>query len=240
MFDNKKTKKKCWDIIKKYYPQYEEKNKIFFEFIKLYLKPEIILIDVGCGRGYNFPYKEKVRLSIGLDLLDAVSMNSNVHCPLIGDGYKIPLRDNSVDTVICQELIEHLKYPLMFFSEASRILKPSGIFIIMTPNILGWRSIISALTSYRFHVYMNEKLYGVQEHDVFPTYYYANNPWKIKKYLNKLGLDLLRQIMYEPTPRTLTFSRLAVYLEIFFSSILRNYKLLSSLRETIIVCYQKR
>ena len=240
MFD-KKTRKKCWDIIKKYYPDYEDKNKLFLEFVEQYLKPEVKLLDVGCGRGKETPcvYKEKVKLSIGLDMSEAVSLNTTIHFPVVADANKIPLLDNSVDIVVSQELIEHLKCPEMFFGEVSRVLKPSGIFVIMTPNLIGWRSIVSKLTPYKFHVYMNKKLYGVSEHDVFPTYYYANSPRRIRKYLGEVGFKRLNQIMYEPTPRTLTFSTLTVYLEIFLASILRKYQLLSNLRNMIIVSYQK-
>ncbi len=240
MFD-KKTKKKCWDTIKKYYPRYEDKNKLFVEFIAQYLKPEVTLVDVGCGRGKETlcMYKEKVKLSVGLDMSGVVSLNKTIHFPLRGDASAIPLKDKSVDIIVTQELIEHMQYPEIFFREVGRVLKPSGIFILMTPNLMGWRSVISKFTPYNFHVYMNEKLYGVSKEDVFPAYYNANSSSRIKRYLNNAGLRRLNQIMYEPTPRTLTFSIVTVYLEIFITSILRKYRSLSSLRETIIASYQK-
>ncbi len=110
MFD-KKTRKKCWDIIKKYYPDYEDKNKLFLEFIEQYLRQEARLLDVGCGRGKETPcvYKEKVGFSIGLDMSGAVSMNTTINFPIRADANAIPLLDNSMDIVVSQELIEHLK-----------------------------------------------------------------------------------------------------------------------------------
>ncbi|TSC89692.1 MAG: 2-polyprenyl-3-methyl-5-hydroxy-6-metoxy-1,4-benzoquinol methylase [Parcubacteria group bacterium Gr01-1014_3] len=47
---------------------------------------------------------------------------------------KFPWADNSVDAVISSQTIEHLENPFHFGREASRILKPGGIFIISTPN----------------------------------------------------------------------------------------------------------
>lgn len=241
MFD-KKTRKICWDIIKRYYPQYEDRKKLFIEFLEQYLRPDIILVDLGCGKGDKTicVYKEKVRLSIGLDISESVSKNITIHYPIVGNAYAIPLSNGSVDVIVCQEMIEHLEYPKRFFTEASRVLKSSGILIIMTPNILGWRSIISALMPYKFHIYMNKMLYEVNEDEVFPTYYNANSVWRINKYLDRIGFRRMQQIMYEPTPRTLVFSRITIYMEILLTLILRKYEWLSNFRETIIASYQKK
>ncbi len=57
----------------------------------------------------------------------------------------------SVDTVHCSHLIEHLTEPSNFIREAARVLKPGGLFVVVTPDISGfqarlfgynWRSVI--------------------------------------------------------------------------------------------------
>ena len=46
---------------------------------------------------------------------------------------KIP--DNSFDTVVSFQVIEHIKNDELFLSEIQRILKPGGKAILSTPNI---------------------------------------------------------------------------------------------------------
>ncbi|MDC7127049.1 MAG: methyltransferase domain-containing protein, partial [Spirochaetales bacterium] len=49
-------------------------------------------------------------------------------------------QDKSFDVVHCSHLIEHLTSPDSFVEEASRVLKPGGLFIITTPDIGGFQS----------------------------------------------------------------------------------------------------
>ena len=43
------------------------------------------------------------------------------------DGRKIPLKDNTFDIVIADQVVEHLTNPNRFFYESKRILKEDGI-----------------------------------------------------------------------------------------------------------------
>lgn len=47
----------------------------------------------------------------------------------------LPILNDSVDAIFCGELIEHLFLPQKLLSECYRVLKPSGIIVITTPNI---------------------------------------------------------------------------------------------------------
>lgn len=46
----------------------------------------------------------------------------------------IPWPDHSFDAVVSLQTIEHLENPFHFIREASRVLKPGGIFIVSMPN----------------------------------------------------------------------------------------------------------
>ena len=50
------------------------------------------------------------------------------------DTQKIPLEDNSVDTIYCQGVLHHTSYPLGILNEFYRILKPNGKADIMVYN----------------------------------------------------------------------------------------------------------
>ncbi len=51
------------------------------------------------------------------------------------DGISFPFADHSFDLVVCTEVIEHLLWPQHVVSEAFRVLRPGGMFIVSVPNI---------------------------------------------------------------------------------------------------------
>jgi SAM-dependent methyltransferase len=92
-----------------------------------------ILADVGCGDvPYYFIYKNIVKDNICIDwkpigeisFLDiVVDLNKD----------NIPLENNSVDTVLCADVLEHISNPDLLFSEMTRILKDCGKLILTVP-----------------------------------------------------------------------------------------------------------
>lgn len=53
----------------------------------------------------------------------------NITCDIID----MPLEDGAVDTILCTEVFEHLKNPILALKEFSRILKPGGTLILTAP-----------------------------------------------------------------------------------------------------------
>ena len=52
----------------------------------------------------------------------------------------LPYPDASFDLVTCTEVIEHLEHFRFALREISRVLRPGGIFVVSTPNVLNLRS----------------------------------------------------------------------------------------------------
>lgn len=53
---------------------------------------------------------------------------------LAGDLFSLPFADNSLDLLLCCEVVEHLYTPYAAIDEMARILKPGGYAFITTPN----------------------------------------------------------------------------------------------------------
>jgi 2-polyprenyl-3-methyl-5-hydroxy-6-metoxy-1,4-benzoquinol methylase len=97
------------------------------------------ILDLGCGEGIlleklaaNFP-------QAGIRGVDFLSENVEI-CRKAGlnvtqgDLYKLVIPDNSIETVLFIEVVEHLADPELALSEIFRILKPGGSAIILFPN----------------------------------------------------------------------------------------------------------
>ncbi len=60
---------------------------------------------------------------------------------------RFPYSDESFDTIICCELLEHLQRdPMHMMSEIHRVLKPNGTLVLTTPNAVSLRSLRAVLT----------------------------------------------------------------------------------------------
>lgn len=57
----------------------------------------------------------------------------------------LPYANESFDLITCTEVIEHIEHYRQTFREIFRILKPGGIFVVTTPNVLNLRSRIRYL-----------------------------------------------------------------------------------------------
>lgn len=106
------------------------------------LKNKVVL-DVGCGYGWfeNYALSKNVKKIYGMeitkeDLLTAKKSVSDKRAQfVVGSANKIPFKDNSFDTVISLEVIEHIpkNTEFIFFKEVDRVLKKGGTFYLSTP-----------------------------------------------------------------------------------------------------------
>lgn len=100
------------------------------------------VLDIGCGNGdYSFRLKnlgfEVVALDIDEERFKYKDEIEFCKCDITKG---LPFSDNYFDYVIFLEVIEHLRNPYFVVGEISRILKPKGILILSTPNILNLKS----------------------------------------------------------------------------------------------------
>ena len=89
------------------------------------------LLDLGCG---GQPYRDvfnHVERYIGLDL--PPNRRVDVH----GDGVALPFKDAVFDTVLCNEVLEHVPEPARLMAEVARVLKPGGVLLLTTPQTWG-------------------------------------------------------------------------------------------------------
>ena len=87
------------------------------------------LLDVGCGsKPYKDTYFSAATSYVGVDYASEKSRPD-----IIASALSLPLDNESFDTVVSTELLEHVPDPLRALREMHRVLKPGGHLILSTP-----------------------------------------------------------------------------------------------------------
>jgi SAM-dependent methyltransferase len=105
-------------------------------------------LDIGSGHGQLIPlvsrefdvvatacdYTKELMRVAGITV-DVVDLNNQA----------LPYCDATFDLVTCTEVIEHIEHYRHTIREIYRVLKPGGLFVLTTPNVLNLRSRIRYL-----------------------------------------------------------------------------------------------
>ncbi|MBI3815605.1 MAG: methyltransferase domain-containing protein, partial [Nitrospinae bacterium] len=92
-----------------------------------------ILLDIGCGKKPYHPLlSHKTVKWIGIDR--PITHSGPPSADIFGDGKYLPFGDESFDTILCTQVIEHIDEPDIFFKEISRVLKKGGMLIMTAPQ----------------------------------------------------------------------------------------------------------
>jgi ubiquinone/menaquinone biosynthesis C-methylase UbiE len=155
-----------------------------------FIKDKIVL-DIASGEGYGSNLMSKDAAFVyGVDIDKTTVENAKLKYKkenlqfLVGNTSAIPLENNSVDIVISFETVEHHNEHDEMMLEIKRVLKPSGMLIISTPDKLTY----SDKRNYKneFHV---KELYK-QEFKNLIANYFENYQLLNQSYINGNSLVL--------------------------------------------------
>jgi ubiquinone/menaquinone biosynthesis C-methylase UbiE len=99
------------------------------------------VLDCGCGAGaYTRAYARLGAHAIGveynLDKLRQARSSEPAPTFLRADVGRLPLRDCCIDVVVFNEVLEHVPDEHTALVEATRVLAPDGVLIVLSPNRL--------------------------------------------------------------------------------------------------------
>lgn len=119
------------------------KDEIFFreKITKIFQKNGKI-IDIGGGLridpkrnnhgGINNPWVIDLARNADYKILDKVA---DYNPDIVGDIHNLPFKDNSIDSILCMSVLEHVEEPSRAIKEIYRSLKSGGYCFIQVPFI---------------------------------------------------------------------------------------------------------
>lgn len=167
---------KCAPI---YREQHGDANKLLTYragLIKMHgnLTQEDVVLDIGCGPGHHLlAMAGDIGQGMGIDFspgmiaqanrrLEASSTTGNISFRLDDARELTTVQDASIDVVTCVGALEHMVDPSAVLKNVSKVLKPRGRFVCLTPNgdYVWYRSIAPALGADTRHISTDRFLTG--------------------------------------------------------------------------------
>ena len=203
------------------------------------ISPSDQILDLGAGAGQRnyYSFRGKVKQVVGVDLDPRVKENPLLDEGVVADIYELPFEDNRFDLAFAIYVLEHLQHPDRFAREISRVLRPGGHFLALTPNRYHYVSLLAALTPTRIHRWYNRKR-GRSEEDTFPTYYRMNSRRTLRRQFEQGGFNTVQLSMIEVQPNYLTFCTPAFLLGAAYERLVNSTDWLSFCRVNIIATFR--
>ena len=114
-------------------PFYFARKGLYQNVSKLITNLNGKLLDVGCG---TKPYENICNVDeyIGLEIDDEGNRQHN-YADVFYDGKTIPFEDKSFDSILSNQVFEHVFNPNQFLKEINRVTKVGGRFLITVPFV---------------------------------------------------------------------------------------------------------
>lgn len=114
--------------------------------------PHKKILDVGCWDGQNtllWASSAKAEEIYGIEPVRSAAREARKKNIKVfetsADRSKWPIRDESIDCIVSNQVIEHLSNVDNYFKEANRVLNPGGFLITSTNNLSSWHNIFALL-----------------------------------------------------------------------------------------------
>ena len=108
------------------------------------------MLDIGCGIGDMLAYRaDTVGVDVNehnIDYCVGLGLNAKIMRPDI-----LPFASNEFDSILLDNVIEHIQNPIPLLNEIRRVLDTGGLVLVGVPGFRGWRSDVDHKVEYDEH-----------------------------------------------------------------------------------------
>jgi SAM-dependent methyltransferase len=190
-------------------PGYRPSLEIYTEWVANLVHQGTRLLDAGCGPGGLVKgYVGIADQVVGVDrYASSFQEPAEISTLVESDLDALPFADAYFHVVTCSWVLEHLREPGRVFAEVSRVLKPGGHFLFITPNKRNYVVQLRGMMPNAIGRRATRAIYARDEDFINPTYYRANTYEEIDFLLQAAGLRCER-FEYVGDPTYLAFNEL--------------------------------
>ncbi len=230
-------------------PGLQNSQAVYKDLLAAYVHRNTTWLDLGCGHQL-FPEwlpsaKEdqpaivaRCKTVVGIDSDSrALQKHEAIQRRVRGDIQQLPFQDGSFDLVTANVVVEHVGDPRALLAEIHRVLRPGGIFLFHTPNLLGYATLLARLIPGPMKLKLIRFLQGRKEEDVFPTHYRLNTAAAVNALARNTGFRVSKFQYVESSAQMVMLGPLVVA-ELLWIRLLR-LEWLRSLRTNIIAVLEK-
>jgi len=156
-----------------------------------------VWVDAGCGRHILPAWRAdaeqalvgRAGLVVGCDI-DAASLKGHrtLKRLVVADLEQLPFVRGSVTLITSNMVVEHLRNPERVVAEFARVLSPGGRVVIHTPNAYSYFVLASRWLPRAIRLWLVRRLDGRGPDEIFPAFYRANTPRRLRQLMTAAGL----------------------------------------------------
>lgn len=233
-------------LYERYYhgrPGFVDGTEQFHSLCRTHIAKGSRILEIGAG-----PSNETSDFLAGLGELSAADVSAEVlqnrvvgGRAVVYDGARLPFADASFDACVSDYVLEHVEDPRMHLREVSRVLRPGGVYVVRTPNLFYYVSLVSRFTPFRVHLALANRLRGLGEesHAPYPTVYRCNTERAMRREAAAAGLAVERCDMVEKEPSYARASAWLFYPAMWWERLLNATERLAGLRANLFVVLRK-
>jgi SAM-dependent methyltransferase len=226
----------------RFYPDVVARDPVatFVRRLEARLRPGDAVLDLGAGAGRlsGYAFRGRVRRMVGVDLDPRVVANPLLDAGLRADICRLPFRSGSFDAAFSIYVLEHVDDPAALVSEVFRVLRPGGVYLALTPNILHYVTLLSRLSPPAFHRWINERR-GRPSADTFPPLYRMNSRAALVRHFTGAGFETESIETIEVQPNYLTATALTFALGVAYERLVNAADLMSPFRVNLVAAFRK-
>lgn len=150
------------------------------------------VLDIGCGAGQLLQEAQRRGWEVlGTELSQVAAQHASqvlgvsIHC---GDFRALGLPAGSLDVVVMQAVVEHLRAPVDFLRDSAALLRPGGVLFFSVPNVASAEHRLARLLGQPWRGFIIEHLY-----------YFT--PAFLRRLMADLGLEVAFMSSWNPLSR---------------------------------------
>lgn len=125
--------------------------------------PVRTILEAGGGSFSHFQLPENASL-VALDIFPGqLRKNRSTELKIVGDLHALPIREGSLDMVVCFNVVEHLENPEGALEQLIRALRRNGILVLGFPERNSLKGIVTRATPVCFHQWYYRRIVGKQD-----------------------------------------------------------------------------